>query len=90
MDTRLDFGHPAADNPEGEILARHMTIHELRLRVGVDEPLGCVSIDIGGPDGSHSALFAPGDALNLAHRLIQACVRLRRTERPVGPFSSTF
>jgi hypothetical protein len=91
MDIQFDARHPAGDNPEDDILARHMTIHELRLRVGVDESLGCVSIDIGGTDGIHSALLAPGDALDLAHRLIQACIRLRHAEpEAVGPLSSQF
>jgi hypothetical protein len=85
-----DIGRPADDNPD-EILARLMAVHELRLRVRVDEPLGCVSIDIGGLDGTQSALLAPCHALDLAHQLIESVMHLRRAEpAAIGPFSASF
>jgi hypothetical protein len=83
-----------SDNPaaDPEILARLFGITEISLRVGIDRPLGAVSIDIVGLGSNYSGILAPEAALDLAHKLIAACARLRRGEGEpgAGPLSSTF
>jgi hypothetical protein len=76
----------------GDILARLTGFYELRLGVHPDRTLGCVAVDIAGMGDGYSAIMAPDHALDLAHRLIESCVRLRQSEPPpdIGPLSSSF
>jgi hypothetical protein len=88
----VPLGTPS-DNPatDPDIFARLFGITEVSLRVGIDRPLGAVSIEIAGLGSNYSGILAPEAALELAHKLIAACARLRRGEgEPAGPFSSTF
>jgi hypothetical protein len=61
-------------------------------RVGSVRPLRAISIDIAGLGSNYSSILAPEAALELAHKLIAACARLRRGEGEpgAGPLSSTF
>jgi hypothetical protein len=81
MDAKTDKG----------IFARMTGFHELRLSVAPDHKLGCVSVDITGMGHGCNAILAPCHALELAHRLLAACIRLRRREPDAaGLFSGTF
>jgi hypothetical protein len=73
------------------IFARLTGFHELRLSVAPDYRLSCISVDVNGLGNDCNAVLAPSHALELAHRLIGACVRLRRREPDgAGPISGRY
>jgi hypothetical protein len=77
------------DKPDDDILARLTGFYSLCLGVHADHEIGCVAVDIAGIGDGFAALLAP-HAFELAHRLIDAGIRLRRAEGSAGPFSSTY
>jgi hypothetical protein len=78
------------DKPDDDIFARLTGFYSLRLGVHTDHEIGCVAVDIAGIRDGFAALLAPPHALELAHRLIEAGIRLRRAEIGPGPFRATF
>lgn len=87
------MSEPQSAYEEADVLARLTGMTELALHVAPDHALGCITIEVGGLHGAYQAVLARNHALDLANRILHACIALKPPEQPpdgAGPLSSTY
>jgi hypothetical protein len=69
---------------EPDVFARLTGMSELSLAVRPDHDLGAVVVDVTGLPGDWQAVLARNNAIDLADRILQACIALRSPDQPPG------